>query len=147
MPDLGSRADAVRARYNDCFGCGLDNPIGLHLDGFTADGAELVANFRPRHGYQGFAGILHGGILAALLDETMAWTAMMLEGRYVVTANLDLKYRKPAPSDVAYELRGRIDERRGRRLKLSGSAAAGGAIVAEASGLFIATDPVDGPPT
>lgn len=142
MPDLAPRAAAVRARYNDCFGCGLDNPIGLHLDGFETEEDELVAAFTPRGGYQGFAGILHGGILAALLDETLAWTAMMLEGRYVVTANLELKYRKPAPTDQPYELRGRIDERRGRRLRLSGSASAAGELIAEAAGVFIATEPV-----
>lgn len=147
MSDFEPRAAAVRARYNDCFGCGLDNPIGLHLDGFAADGSELVASFTPRPGYQGFAGILHGGILAALLDETLAWTAMMLEGQYVVTASLDLKYRKPAPSNKPYELRGSVDERRGRRLRLSGAAAADGAVVAEASGLFIATEAVDEPAT
>ena len=145
MSEIGLRAAAVRARYNDCFGCGLDNPIGLRLDGFKADGEGLVAIFVPRPGYQGFAGVLHGGILAALLDETLAWTAMMLEGQYVVTANLELKYRKPAPTDAPYELRGKVDERRGRRLKLSGSAAVGGAIVAEASGLFIATEVVEEP--
>ena len=122
MSDFASRAAAVRARYNDCFGCGLDNPIGLHLDGFVAEGDELLATFNPRAAYQGFAGVLHGGILAALLDETLAWTAMMVEGQYVVTANLELKYRKPAPADRPYELRGRIEDRRGRRLKLAGSA-------------------------
>ncbi len=145
MSDFVQRAAAVRSHYNSCFGCGLDNPIGLHLDGFSSDGDELVATFSPRPDYQGFAGILHGGILAALLDETMAWTAMMLDGHYVVTASLELKYRKPAPAAVPYELRGRVEERRGRRLRLVGSAAAGGAIVAEASGLFIATDPVEQP--
>jgi len=145
MSDFETRAAAVRSRYNDCFGCGLDNPIGLHLDGFTADGDELVATFNPRPGYQGFAGILHGGILAALLDETLAWTAMMLEGQYVVTANLDLKYRKPAPAMHPYELRGRIEERRGRRLRLAGSAASGGSLIAEAAGLFVATEAVSGP--
>lgn len=145
MSDFAARAAAVRARYNDCFGCGLDNPIGLHLDGFVADGQEMIATFNPRPAYQGFAGVLHGGILAALLDETLAWTAMMVEGHYVVTANLELRYRNPAPADQPYELRGRIEDRRGRRLKLAGSATAGGVVVTEASGLFIATDAVVGP--
>ena len=144
MSDYSARAAAVRARYNDCFGCGLDNPIGLRLDDFAADDKGLTATFTPRAEYQGFAGILHGGILAALLDETMAWTAMMIAGSYVVTGNLEIKYRKPAPNDIAYIMRGRIDEQRGRRFRLSASAEADGVTIAEASGLFLGTEAVGG---
>ncbi len=142
MSDFSQRAAVVRAKYNECFGCGLDNPIGLHLDGFAAAGDELKASFTPRGDYRGFAGILHGGILAALLDETLAWTAMMFEDSYVVTAQLQLKFRHPAPTDAAYDLRGRVDERRGRRLLMSGEASVAGTVIAEASGLFLATEPV-----
>ena len=145
MSEYAARTAAVRARYNECFGCGLDNPIGLHLDGFAPDGNGIVASFTPRPGYQGFAGVLHGGILASLLDETLAWTAMMIAGSYVVTGSLQIKYRKPAPAEAGYTLRGQIDEQRGRRITMSGSAEAAGTVVAEASGLFIATEPVDGP--
>lgn len=142
MSDFAVRAAAVRSRYNECFGCGLNNPIGLHVDGFTAADEELVATFTPRADYRGFAGILHGGVLATVLDETLAWTAMMFEGTYVVTANLEVKFRQPAPTEATYELRGRVTERRGSRLKISGSAAAAGKVVAEASGLFLATEAV-----
>lgn len=142
MPDLAARAAAVRASYNDCFGCGLDNPAGLHLDRFAIAADGLTAEFNPRPEHRGFDGILHGGIVAALLDETMAWTAMMLENTFVVTANLELKYRKPAPAVGRYRLLGRVDERRGRRLKLAATAATEGVTIAEASGLFLATEPV-----
>lgn len=142
MSDFEGRVAAVRAQYNECFGCGLDNPIGLHLDGFTAADDSLSASFEPRRHYQGFAGILHGGVLAALLDETLAWTCMLLEGVFVVTANLELKFRKPAPADGTYELEGRVIERRGRRIRMAGSAAVNDVTVAEAAGLFLATDPV-----
>lgn len=143
MVDLDERAAALRERYNDCFGCGLANPIGLHLDDFSAtEDGELTASFSPRPEYRGFSDILHGGILAALLDETMAWTAMLLEGTFVVTARLDLKFRKPAPTGAAYTVRGTVNERSGRRLRIDGSAFADGSLVAEAAGLFIATAPV-----
>lgn len=140
MPDLAERAASIRSRYNDCFGCGLDNPIGLHLDGFEIVDGGLTARFRPRGDYSGFAGILHGGIVAALLDETMAWSAMLLEGTFVVTANLELKYRKPAPVDAEYRLRGNVVERRGRRLRIEATAEVGDTVIAQASGLFLATD-------
>lgn len=144
MDDYAARAAAVRERYNACFGCGLENPIGLQLDGFTRDGTGLSATFTPRAEYQGFAGVLHGGIMAALLDETMAWTAMMIAGSYVVTANLEIKYRRPAPADQAYTMRGSIDEQRGRRLLISATAESAATVLAEASGLFLATETVAG---
>jgi acyl-coenzyme A thioesterase PaaI-like protein len=142
MVDLSERAAALRLQYNDCFGCGLANPIGLHLDGFVAAHDELRASFTPRPEYCGFSGVLHGGILAALLDETLAWTAMLLEGTFVVTANLELKFRNPAPTAAAYEVHGKVMERRGRRLRLAGSVRTDEKIVADAAGLFVATDPV-----
>ncbi len=142
MIDLGERAAALRDQYNDCFGCGLANPIGLHLDEFIAGGDGLTASFTPRPEYRGFAGVLHGGILAALLDETLAWTAMLLEGTFVVTASLELKFRNPASTEMTYTVHGQVIERRGRRLRLAGDVAAGDTVVAEATGLFLATEPV-----
>lgn len=142
MSDVDERAAALREQYNDCFGCGLANPIGLHLDEFVVIDDGLTAKFTPRDEYRGFADVLHGGILAALLDETMAWTAMLLQGTFVVTANLEIKFRKPAPTGVTYTVQGRLAERRGRRLLLEGSALAADRVVAEATGLFLATDPV-----
>jgi len=142
MTDLTDRAAALRAAYNECFGCGTDNPIGLHLDDFRVDGGDLVASFTPRRDYSGFEGILHGGIVATLLDETLAWTAMMLEDTYVVTASLEIKFRKPGPVDSPYQMRGSVVERRGRRIRLAARASTNGEIVAEATGLFLATEPV-----
>ena len=80
--------------------------------------------------------------LAALHDETMARTAMLVEGTLDVTANLEVKYRKPAPTGVTYTVAGRLADRRGRRLLLEASVLADGKVVADATGLFLATDPV-----
>ncbi len=143
MPDLAERAAAIRSQYNECFGCGLGNPIGLHLDNFEIEDGRLIARFRPRREYSGFAGILHGGIVAALLDESMAWSAMLLESTFVVTANLELKYRKPPPADAEYEVRASIEERRGRRLRIAGEALVQGSVIAQANGLFLATEPIE----
>lgn len=142
MSELGRRVAALREKYDDCFGCGLTNPMGLHLDGFKATGTEITANFTPRDEYRGFSGVLHGGILAALLDETMAWTAMLIEGAFVVTANLEVKFRRPAPTDTTYVVHGTVTERRGRRLRIQGRVLADDEVIAEATGLFLATDPV-----
>jgi hypothetical protein len=56
------------ARY--CFACGDANPIGLRLDDIRREGEEVHATLRPRPEYQGYPGVLHGGLSATALDET-----------------------------------------------------------------------------
>ena len=137
------RLAVVRADYAQCFGCGLDNGAGLRIDGFDVDGVTVAAWFRPGAQHRGFQGILHGGIVATALDEILAWTAILVARTMAVTATLDLKYRAPAPGDAIYRLEGRLVEQRGRRLVLSGHCEVGNTRIAEARGLFLATEPVE----
>lgn len=136
------RLGEVRAEYGHCFGCGLDNPIGLHVDGFEIDGDSISATFRPRSLYRGFHDVLHGGIVTTALDEVLAWTAILVAGTMAVTAKMEIKFRNPAPPDAEYVMRGRLMERRGRRLVLHGSCSTDGQTIAEANALFLATEPV-----
>lgn len=142
--DLATRVRTIKQDYEYCFGCGLDNPMGLQIDDFSVDGDEVTATFTPRQDHRGFEGVLHGGIVATALDEMLAWTAILLEHVMVVTAKLELRYRNPAPVSTPYRLRGRLDERRGRRLLISGSCStADDLLVAEASGLFLVSRELD----
>lgn len=134
---LPDRIEAIRADYAHCFGCGSENPIGLGLSDFANDGSTVTASFLPRPAYHGFNEVLHGGIVATALDEIMAWAAILLEEAMVMTGTLDLRYRKPAPVDTRYRLEGRVEERRGRRLRLRGRMLDGEKAVAEGSGLFL----------
>ncbi|MFC1962064.1 PaaI family thioesterase, partial [Chloroflexota bacterium] len=54
-----------------CFGCGQNNPIGLKLK-FKKDGDGVRTEFTPGESYQGWPGMVHGGIIGCLLDEAMA---------------------------------------------------------------------------
>lgn len=137
--NLPDRVKAIRADYDECFGCGASNPIGLQLGGFRIDSAKVYAGFAPRMDYHGFSGLLHGGVVAAALDEIMAWTAILLEDVMVMTGTLELRYRKPARINTSYTMEGRLEERRGRRLRLAGRMLDGDTLVAEGSGLFLAT--------
>ncbi len=145
-PPSPEAVERLRADYAHCFACGRQNPIGLRLDGFVRDGDEVVSTFRPRREYAGFHGLLHGGIVATALDEIMAWAAIMLEGVFSLTGTMELRFRAPAEVDVEYELRGRVAERRGRRLLLSGTMTAGGKATAEGSGLYLVREELPGPP-
>lgn len=146
----GNRIDAdqiasIRQGYDHCFGCGPANPIGLGLDDFTRSGGMVRATFQPRSDFNGFADVLHGGIIATALDEIMAWTAILAEGVMVMTGKLDLRYRKPAKVSSTFDLQGEVIERRGRRLQITGRMIDDGTLVAEASGLFMAIENLHDP--
>ena len=83
--------------YRLCFGCGQDNPIGLKL-GFQWDGKTARAEFTPTKFYQGWPGLVHGGIIICILDEAMGY-AVLFEGMYCVTAKMQVKLRRPASID------------------------------------------------
>ena len=80
--------------YQSCFGCGKDNPYGLKL-AFNWDGKSGRAEFVPRDVYQGWPGMVHGGIVACLLDEGMGYAASSEVG-LCVTAKMQIELKKPA---------------------------------------------------
>ena len=77
-----------------CFGCGNNNPIGLKLN-FRLDGENARAEFTPGEHFQGWPGVVHGGIIICLLDEAMGYAAYF-EGVTCVTAKMDIKLKRMA---------------------------------------------------
>jgi uncharacterized protein (TIGR00369 family) len=98
-----------------CFVCGLESEVGLRLR-FDDNGADEVhAQITVRRQYQGYPGVVHGGIVAALLDEIGGRVTMSANpDRFMVTAKLDLKYRKPVPVETPLMLTARLIRDRGR---------------------------------
>lgn len=83
--------------YGNCFVCGKNNPGGLQLS-FEIDKERqtLKTTFVATPTFQGWDGIVHGGIISTLLDEAMAKLVYEL-GYQSVTASLEIKFKKPAP--------------------------------------------------
>ena len=79
---------------NMCFGCGKGNPIGLKLS-FTWNGETARAEFTPERTHQGWAGLMHGGLVQALLDEAMSYAAHF-SGFHCVTAEMQSRLKRPA---------------------------------------------------
>lgn len=77
-----------------CFGCSLDNPVGLHLKFSIREDGCVYTRFTPHLFHQGYNGILHGGLIATVLDELMANHVLKL-GYQAVTARLEVRFRKP----------------------------------------------------
>jgi acyl-coenzyme A thioesterase PaaI-like protein len=94
-----------------CFVCGRENPVGLKVR-WLQD--EAVGEIRgtvtlPDH-FNGYPGVAHGGIVAAVLDET-AGRAVLVDGGFedlMVTAKLEVVYRRPTPTGVPLEAVGRL---------------------------------------
>lgn len=81
----------------NCFVCGEKNPNGLRLNfEFDQKKQTLQTTFVAPPTFQGWDGIVHGGILSTLLDEVMAKLVYEL-GYQAVTASLEIKFKKPAP--------------------------------------------------
>jgi uncharacterized protein (TIGR00369 family) len=75
----------------DCFVCGAHNPHGLRLR-FRRDGDEVRADFVPEPQHAGFRGIVHGGILATVLDEAMFWAAATAKKQFCLAAELNVRF-------------------------------------------------------
>ncbi len=81
-----------------CFGCGSHNPIGLKLV-FTRQGDTVIARYHPDPHFQGWPGLLHGGITGTLLDEAMSHVAYTT-GNICLTAESFIRIRQPIPIDA-----------------------------------------------
>lgn len=125
-----------------CFVCGLENPIGLHLHIYeTEPGIVEATCVAPEH-FQGFPGVLHGGIVASLLDEISSRAHMGSDPqkpRFMFTAKLDVKYRKNTPVGKWLKLIGKAGKAKSRSAEAWGGVydAETGDLLAEANALLI----------
>jgi acyl-coenzyme A thioesterase PaaI-like protein len=125
--------------HGPCFVCGPENPNGLGLDWYHEEG-RIQARFRFEEAQQGPRAHAHGGAAAAVLDEAMgaaAWWA----GHRVLAANLSVDFRSPVPLEADVEVEAWVVRVEGRKVWTAGrlALAGGGALLTEATGLFVAT--------
>jgi len=108
-----NRPDEPELAVDDyCFACGGANPKGLHLT-FRFEGDDYVCDFTPEKEYQGWTDILHGGIVATVLDEVM--TRLLWEKKLnAVTAELHVRLRRPVPVGQPATARARLTASRRR---------------------------------
>ncbi len=123
-----------------CFVCGLENPVGLRIHFYeTAPGVVEATYTAPEH-FQGYPGVLHGGIVATILDETSgrAWMGDPENPRFMYTAKLEIKYRKNVPVEKPLKIVGKALESRRRTARgWAGIYDEEGNLLAEATSLLI----------
>lgn len=103
----------------DCFLCGLQNPIGLKLVFYQDDDCRVVARFVPEERHQGYPGVLHGGIVCALLDETIGRTLVRYD-IWAMTVELNTRFLKPVPLGQQLTVEGAITRLRSRTMEGEG---------------------------
>jgi acyl-coenzyme A thioesterase PaaI-like protein len=96
-----------------CFCCGVRNPIGLKLTFETLPGERLRTEWAPRPEHMGFQDIVHGGLVATVLDEVMI-RLLYARGIRAVTAELKTRFLKPLRGGRRYRFESRIVEDKGR---------------------------------
>ena len=119
-----------------CWGCG-DNPFGIHLlvpetEGLTE--YESYLEFDERH--QAAPGLVHGGLVAAALDEACGLLASWYRFP-CVTGRLFVHFRRPVAINTELLIRSRVDDEHGRRIHISGELVDGDDILAQARGAFV----------
>lgn len=124
-----------------CFGCGRLNEHGHQLKS-TWDGEETLAVFNPEPFHMAVPGYVYGGLIASLIDchgtGTAAAVAYREEGRAMdtepplryVTASLKVDFLKPTPLGVPLEIRGRVEEIKGRKVVVNETVSAEGELCA-----------------
>jgi uncharacterized protein (TIGR00369 family) len=133
---MGGRPIEVEA--HNCFACGTLNAHGLRLELHSQDGRCWSEVALPKR-FEGWDGIAHGGIVATILDEVMAW-ALIDRGALGVTARIAVDFKRPVR--VGHRIRGEgwvVDARR-RLLRTGGRIfdPSSGDVLATAEGTYVA---------
>lgn len=126
-----------------CFVCGESNPAGVHVRFYEQEDGSLLARFTGADHHQGYPGRMHGGVITAIMDETMGRAIMIAHGEAVwgVTAELNLRFRQPVPLGVELTAVGRIAVERPRLFEGTGTLyLPDGSVAVEGSGKFIKVD-------
>ena len=135
------RYEDFRIRPHNCFACGDLNEIGLHLK-LNLEPGRCWTELEVPGRFEGWEGIIHGGILCTILDEVMAW-ALVAQDSWGVTARMSIDFRKPVTPGQAIRAEGWIAESR-RRIQITAGrildAATGAELVTAEATYVAATD-------
>jgi uncharacterized protein (TIGR00369 family) len=122
----------------ECYGCGEQNTSSLGIvNAATSDGAESRVRFGREH--QGAPGLVHGGLLATLLDEAMG-TVPLEQAGIRLTSEMTIRYRRPTPIDTDLVCRARLGELSPRGFSVNATIAAVDAndvLLVEATAIYV----------
>jgi len=108
------------------------------MEFYLEESGEVVSHFQLSDHYEGYPGVMHGGVIAAILDEVCGRVFTEHEDEFMMTSKLDLRYRKPVPIGQPLVTRAHQVSRKGRVGIAHGEILdAQGTLLAEAEGVYV----------
>lgn len=107
--------ELLPVHHPGCYGCGPDNPVGLHLEARAAEADAVEASYLFDERFEGGPGVVHGGATAALIDDLFGRLLVRIVV-LAVTAELSLAYLRPVHVDELCHLRAELVRRDDRDL-------------------------------
>jgi acyl-coenzyme A thioesterase PaaI-like protein len=123
-----------------CFVCGIENPVGLKLKIYQTGPGVIETSYTAPDHFQGYPGVLHGGIVASILDEISGRAHMgdPSAPRFMFTGKLEVKYRKNVPVGARLKIIGKAGNSKGKMAEgWAGIYDESGALLAEATTLLV----------
>jgi acyl-coenzyme A thioesterase PaaI-like protein len=118
---MGNNIRIRQPNSDFCFVCGRKNPSGLYMSFFDNGENEVFSEYAVSEVYQGYPGIVHGGVVAAMLDEVVARVSMIGDPHhFMMSVKMEVKYRYPVPTETPLYLIGKVVRMRGRLGKAVG---------------------------
>ena len=136
---MGHASDVKQPNSRHCFVCGLENPVGLQLKIYQTEPGVIETTFTAPDHFQGYPGVLHGGIVATILDEISGRAHMgdPSEPRFMFTGKLEVLYRKNVPIGKPLRIVGKAGKSKGRVAEgWAGIYDEAGTLLAEATSLL-----------
>jgi uncharacterized protein (TIGR00369 family) len=122
-----------------CMVCGRDNPSSLKARFYELEDGEIVGVFAPLEIHQSYPGRVHGGVITAMLDETIGRAVNISDAAaWGVTVEITVKFRKPVPIGEEIRVLARITRDTSRLFEGTGEIRlADGTLAAEATGRYM----------
>jgi acyl-coenzyme A thioesterase PaaI-like protein len=121
--------------HQNCFACGSNDGMGLGLKFYRHEDGAVFGSFFAHPKYEGYSGIIHGGIIATLLDSAMTH-CLLLKDIPAFTGRLSVKYSTPIPTGTVVELEARIVDQFHEMFILEGKALVDGKRAASAKAKY-----------
>jgi acyl-coenzyme A thioesterase PaaI-like protein len=137
---LAVDGDRVEIRAHNCFACGTLNEHGLRLD-LHLEAGRSWSDLELDDRFEGWDGIAHGGVVATILDEVMAW-ALVASDAWGLTARMSVEFRAPVEIGRQIHAEGELVEGRKRVFRTTGRLTdSAGRVLARADATYIAAPP------
>ncbi|RPJ34126.1 MAG: PaaI family thioesterase [Deltaproteobacteria bacterium] len=125
--------------HGNCFACGSNNDRGLHLNFHAREDGSVWGNFIADPKFEGYSGMIHGGIIATLLDSAITH-CLLHKGVSALTGRLSVRYLSPIPIGSIVQLKAQMLKTAHRIFFMEGQAFVDGKQAARADSKFKLAD-------